>query len=268
MAFAGDQDGGFSYYDIYRTFKPCDFRRLTTEPGRDVSPTWSPDGKLIAFVSDRRGDFGVYRMNAADGTDVRRLASGFDLANTRPDWSRDGGAIAFAARQANNVDILVMDPDGRGLNGATPDRLTTNPGDDVQPSWSPNRQRVAFVSDRDGDREIYVIDSNGSNERRLTTYAGRDERPAWSPDGTKIAFVRAPGGIDQLYVMNADGTSAMQIGTGSGSDPAWSPDGGSLAFTDQISGRTEIHVMNANGTGRRVYWNKVPTNEAEPAFRP
>src|SRR5437764_2347092 len=113
---------------------------------RAVSPSWSPDGREIAFAGLRDGK--IYVMNA-DGSAPRPLTSGpgHDLA---PSWSPDGAEIAFASDRDGNYEIYVMHADG-----STPTRLTNSPGADLEPKWSPDGQLIAFTSERDGNQEIY-----------------------------------------------------------------------------------------------------------------
>jgi TolB protein len=105
--------------------------------------------------------------------------------------------------------------------------------DDMWPSWSPDGTRVAFMSTRDGDPDIYVMNRDGSAPRRLTTAPGRDAHPFWSPDGTRIVF-QSPReeGQTRLFVMNADGSAqrALTANRGFCGMPAWSPDGRHILF--------------------------------------
>ncbi len=107
--------------------------------------------------------------------------------------------------------------------------------------------KIAFDSDRDGNREIYVMNADGTGLTRLTSGPAFDAEPAWSPDGTKIAFTSDRAGSRGIYLMNADGTGVMQITDSPTSDgkPSWSPDGGSIAFRRY----PDMYVMNADGTG-------------------
>ena len=146
--------------------------------------------------------------------------------------------IAFTSVRDENSDIYVMNGDGGDQV-----RLTINPARDYDPSWSPDGDRIAFVSNRErGIEQIYVMDSDGSNEMRLTNGATHQE-PAWSPVGEKIAYVRNKGGR-QIWLMDADGGNQTQLTeVGKSRQPAWSPDGTRIAFV-RGSG---VYVMDANG---------------------
>ena len=105
-----------------------------------------------------------------------------------------------------------------GTNAA---RLTSHAADDDSPAWSPDGSRIAFVSDRDGNREIYVMYANGSRPTRLTNAPASDSRPAWSPDGSQIAFTSfRDASTAAVFVMNADGSGVRRLAFGR--DPAWS----------------------------------------------
>jgi hypothetical protein len=108
-------------------------------------------------------------------------------------------------------------------NGADPVRLTNNSARDESPAWSPDGLKIAFVSTRDGNREIYVMNVDGTNQTRLTTNSAEDNHPDWSPDGTQIAFMSNRDGHDQIYVMNADGSDQHNISDNAYSErlPDW-----------------------------------------------
>jgi len=129
--------------------------------------------------------------------------------------------------------------------------------------------RIAFVSDRDGDFEIYRMNADGSGQTNLTNHSGQDYEPAWSPDRTKIAFVSSRDGNYEIYVMNADGTGQTRLtNNGVGDfDPAWSPDGVKIAWASDRDGNYEIYVMNADGTGQTRLTNNG-AGETYPAWSP
>src|SRR5438105_9654472 len=150
-----------------------------------------------------------------------------------------------------------MNANGSGLHN-----LTSTPGSDGGPAWSPDGRRIAFVSDRDGLYDIYVMNADASGPRRLTENADNEDQPVWSPDGTKIAFARSRVGSRGIYVMNADGSGVTQLVASSARvvfvNPVWSPDGSKIAYEfDEIVCNTRncfiananIYVMNADGSG-------------------
>jgi Tol biopolymer transport system component len=102
---------------------------------------------------------------------------------------------------------------------------------------------IVFHSERDGNMEIYVMNTDGSDQRRLTNNDADDVCPAWSPDGTQIAFVSNRGGNDEIYVMNADGSGQRRLTNNDADDgfPAWSPDGMRIAFDSGRGGDWEIY---------------------------
>ena len=107
---------------------------------------------------------------------------------------------------------------------------------------------LAFVSERDGNSEIYVMNMDGTGLLRLTNHPGRDTDPAWSPDGKRIAFASDREGSSDIYVMNADGSNLVRrTQTGSSDAPAWSPDGSKIAFSSLRDGQFGIYVMSVDG---------------------
>ena len=161
--------------------------------------------------------------------------------------------IAFTSTRDGNGEIYVMDGDGGNQR-----RVTVNPARDWYPTWSPDGNKIAFLSNRNKDRQqIWVIDADGKNPMRLTDGL-LDSNPDWSPDGTKILYdtVRvpedhhlAPGGIT---VMDADGKDKRLVKNARGLHPSWSPDGNRIVF---ISGKNDgddhqIYVMDVDGRNR------------------
>ena len=246
IAFHSDRDGHRD--DIYvMNADGSDVRRLTNNSVADWFPSWSPDGRRIAFASARDGDFDIYVMNA-DSSDVRPLTDN-SAWDGDPSWSPDGRRIAFMSDRDGDNDIFVMNADGSGVR-----RLTDNSAYDGDPSWSPDGGRIAFTSARDGDRDIFVISVDGLDVRPLTYNSDRDEYPSWSPDGGRIAFMSDRDGDRDIYVMNADGSDVRQLTDNSYRDkyPSWSPDGRRIAFASAREDvYSDIYVMNADGSGVR-----------------
>ena len=201
IAFVSDRDRlldihGFPTRDIYVMDADGENpQNLTNNPADDWSPSWSPDGKRIVFMSYRDGHFigdfelitsEIYVMDV-DGGNQQRLTEN-RKNDESPSWSPDGTRIVFSSDRKGdfvNYEIYVMDDDGGNLQ-----RLTENRKNDGGASWSPDGKRIAFSSDRDGNREIYVMDADGGNQQKLTNHPRNDAGPEWFVP----AFAVAPAG--------------------------------------------------------------------------
>jgi hypothetical protein len=128
---------------------------------------------------------------------------------------------------------------------------------------------IVFVSSRDGNDEIYVMNADGTGQTRLTNNAASDWEPAWSPDGSKIAFASDRDGNWEIYVMNADGSGQTRLTTDPASDryPAWSPDGSKIGFDSERDGNWEIYLMNPDGSGQANLTNN-PAKDDGIAWSP
>ena len=271
IAFESDRDGHIKNnswaYEIYVMDNDGrNQRNLTNNPADDRSPSWSPDGKRIVFMSDRDGhiknNFFAYEIYVMDndGAGQQRLTNN-DRFDAYPSWSLDGKRIAFAG----NGEIYVMD-----ANGGNQQRLTEDRNGDQDPSWSPDGKRIAFMSNRAGNMEIFVIDADGDNQRNLTNNDGVDQDPSWSPDGKHIAFTSKRNGDNQeIYVMDINGDNQRNLTKHPDNDwhPVWSPNGKRIAF---VSNRTkdlnrDIYVMDADGNNPQNLTNH-PNDDEDPAW--
>lgn len=262
IVFESDRAGN---RDIYATdVSGGSTMPLTTDPGNDRRPVWSPDGATIAFVSERDGDQDIYLMNA-DGSDQRPVTVN-DFKDDNPSWSPVGSRIVFRSQRNGDFELFVVEV----ATGAET-QITSSPGEDSRPSWHPTEERIAFDSVRDGhtDPEIYVMNADGTGVQRLTNDPARDTSPAFSPDGRLIAFRSDRTGNGDIYLMAADGTGLVQLTSSSDIDstPSWSPDGSRIVFESQRNGNFDIFVMNADGTGQRNLTDD-PARDIFPSWAP
>jgi len=205
----------------------------------------SAGDQMLAFTSGRSGNMDIYLMDATGGNQQRLTEHPRD--DYWPTWSPDGARIAFASERSGNFDIYLMGVQAalEGAGEAALQQMTEGRASDLEPAWSPDGARIAFMSDRDGNWEIYTVDLEGGDVQRLTNHEADDWLPAWSPDGQQIAFVSDRDGNFEIYVMEADGDDVRRLTEDSATDsyPAWSPDGKQISFVSNRSGHAELYLM-------------------------
>ena len=198
----------------------------------------------------------------ADGTKTTRLT---DTKETEqhPAWSPDGQKILFTRGEAmSNIDIYKMNQDGSGIV-----RLTEHEQRDQRACWSPDGNQIAFVSQRDGEKAVWIMNADGSNKRKLI--AGRE--PSWSPDGNQIAFTSSAfHDNDEIYVINIDGSDKVRLTNNRKFDwfPSWDPVGRRVAYNSEQYGGQELILSLADGTGIIRITNAEKTYEQEPIWSP
>ena len=236
------------------TMRPDGSGRAAITPGMD--PSFSPDGKRIAFWRyEGRGYGSVYMVNA-DGTNITRVIND----GHKPAWSPDGGKLVYGCGG-----ICVVNVDGTGRTLLTPPALTSQSNDpcirDTDPAWSPNGTTIAFMRWPDARiptsmclplgaainfpfdfwTEIWLVEADGSNLRPLRgadgfapTYAGW---PSWSPDGKRLAFYYTTGAEERIDVASIEAAGVVTVARRSPpqwqyvlGSPDWSPDGSSIVF--------------------------------------
>ncbi len=209
-------------------------RPLDEHSWSDWEASFSPDGQRVAFTSSRDNqDWEIWTMGV-DGSDRRQLTSDDPALNWSPAWSPDGRYIAyFSTRQvvAGRVEVWRMNADGSNKVQLTKGNwLERNPeairGLNWELSWSPDGRQIAFPSNRDGNREIYIMDRDGNNPRNLTQSSNADEfDPAWSLDGNWIAGVRAMRDGQMIILTRIDGRQEIELTSGAHIDrhPVWLP---------------------------------------------
>jgi Tol biopolymer transport system component len=240
------------------TAGPPGLVRLTTDPGYDRDPAWSPDGERIAFVSDRSGTDEVYSIGK-DGHDLTRHTEdrGIEIKES-PTWSPDGQRIAFAAAfdvyqiHAFEVEASVSQPFDVMDNLVYP--LTNRVWNSMGPAWSPNGTTIAFTTeDRFGEQQVHLLDLSDGSKRQVTSGPVPAVDPSWSPDGSRIAFVSYGEGDFEIYVVTIDGAVTERLTHDSAFDswPSWSPDGQFIVFSSDRSGSLELYIMRSAGTDVR-----------------
>jgi TolB protein len=179
----------------------------------DKLPTWSFDGSAILFFSRRAGNRASQLYQTSPDADFRQNSVRMLSEGQYPSWGAN-----------NQVVFKGWGQTGSGLRLASPDLANSQPvtdsDQDSAPALAPNGKQIAFMSRRDGNWEIYRVNSDGSNLQRLTTDPADDGLPTWSPDGQAIAFVSNRNGAWVIWVISAAGNDLKKVLTMAGS-----PDG-------------------------------------------
>lgn len=200
--------------------------QLTSGDWDDRDPAASPDGEFIAFSSNRDGPWDLYLLQLKTGH-IQRLTDtlGFE---SHPTWSPDGLWLACETYYESDLNIWIIPVDGR----QPPIQLTSHPADDTDPAWDPDGRRIAFISDRDGDPDVFVADLERPDERfhNLTNTPGFAEmNPTFSPDGFRLAYTVNSAGFDQILIQDFQELNSEPLYASQGREIAWSPDGQRLA---------------------------------------
>ena len=188
--------------------------------GTNSSPSWSPDGSQLMFMSSMLGNPELF-ISDASGQRPKRLTFS-NGANTSPSWNpKTGQQVAFVSDRGGIPQLYTMNSDGS-------DQAKVNLPDMgyvIDPAWSPNGQLLAFSWRRpNGNYDIYVMEIVTRQLVELTRDAGRNERPSWAPDGRHLVFESTRTGTRQIWSMIADGTEARQLTKqGQNESPNWSP---------------------------------------------
>lgn len=233
--------------------------KISNHRSISLSPTWSRDGKKVAYTSYvkrgrnalRNADLFLYELATAKRETVSFRQGINSGASFAPDDS-----IYLTISQGMSPNIYRINQSGEILN-----KVTNGPAGamNVEPAVSPDGKKVAFSSDRPGRTMIYVMDADGSGVKRLTFAGQFNASPAWSPDGKKLAFAGQIGANFDIFVMDADGQNMVRLTkankangkAANNEDPTWSPDGRFVMYTSDRTGRSQIYISTPDGIDER-----------------
>jgi len=245
IAFVSNKTGRKEIYfadsDGFNSMQITDSKKL------NLSPAFLDDSRLY-YVGYERGNPDLYLIDIF--SKQKTLVSGQTGLNISPAVGPAGKKLAFSMESpGNNLDIYIANPDGSKLQ-----RLTFNPANDLEPSWSPDGHYLAFVSDRSGSPQIYFIDlyrgseADGNYPIRLTLKGDYNTSPAYSPDGRYLAYSRRIGGQMDLFLidfMSEDKKTEVQLTSTpyNEEDPCWGPDGRMLIYSANPDGNYDLFMI-------------------------
>ncbi len=229
-----------------------------------MSPSWSPDGQSLAYVSFEGKLPTVYVQELKSGE--RRRVSARAGVNQAPAWSPDGKKLALTlSTRDGNLDIYTLDLASQALT-----RITDDPGIDTEPQWSNDGRSLYFTSDRAGGPQIYRVGIQpGDKPRRLTFQNAYNARPRLSPDESQLAFVTQEEGAYRIAIMDLRGRGDVQVLTRGHFDvsPSFAPNGAEIIYATRDRGRGVLALVSADG---RVQERLVSSEGEgqEPAWSP
>src|SRR5690348_4864191 len=235
--YAIDQDG-------------ADQRLVSSSDHSAMSPAWAADGRRFAYMEFWEGHGRLFLQDVASGKRTAVATSGQALDFT-PAFSPDGKTLAFSRATEEGTDLYTVNiKDGCCLQRLTVGRFYDN----LSPTYSPDGQRIAFVSTRAGLPQIYAMAADGTDQQLLAPFdygaTGSSNAPEWSPDGRSVVFHRDVGGTLQVFVLDVRTRAVRQLtSVGRNEDPTWAPDSRHMAFVSDRSGYRQLWIIDLE-TGR------------------
>lgn len=226
-----------------------------------ISPSWSPDGTKLAYVSFEKKKPVVFVQSLVTGQ--RQVLANFKGNNSAPSWSPDGKRLAIVLTYGANSQVYLINADGSGLK-----QLSHSSAIDTEPEWSPDGKWIYFTSDRGGSPQIYRMSTLGGDAQRVTYEGSYNVSPHLSPDGKLLTYVRREEGRFRVAQQELS-TGQVQLLSESAQDesPSFAPNGRMILYATNINGRGVMSMVSADGrTKQRL--SEAGGDVREPSWGP
>lgn len=209
-----------------------------------ISPIWSPDGNMLAYVSFETRKPVVYVHTLASGE--RKAVANFRGSNSAPAFSPDGRTVAVVLTKDGNSEIYSV-----GIDGANPKRLTFNDAIDTEPFYSPDGAWIYFTSDRGGSPQIYRMPATGGDAQRMTFNGDYNISPRVSPDGRLLTYISRRNDLFQVEVLDIGLNQELTVtDTVKDEAPSFSPNGHLILYATEVGGRGILALASTDGRAR------------------
>ncbi len=236
--------------------------QLTALEGDEESPTFSPDGRWVAFTSNASGNRDVMVLDHRTG-DVRALATS-DADEHHPEWSPDGTRLAFTSDAGGDAIWTIP------VEGGDAMRLTQPQDRAFRPHWSPDGELIAFAGHADGSRQVWLVHPDGSGRRRLSSPPAEHLAYGWSPDGSSVLALSFGSDAQDIWSLPVNGDEPRRLTTREGEEwwPMWSPVGDRIVFyTTWDDAMTDIWTADV-ASGELLQITDLPVEDFRPAWSP
>ena len=227
-----------------------------------ISPSWSPDGTKLAYVSFEKKKPIIFVQSLTSGS--REILANYKGNNSAPAWSPDGSKLAIVLTYGANSQLYTIGASGGGLK-----QITKNNGIDTEPAFSPDGHWIYFSSDRGGKPQIYKVPADGGGASRVTFEGAYNVSPRFSPDGRTLAYIRNDGGKFRVALQDLASGQVQLLSEGAQDEsPSFAPNGRVILYATKVNGRGALAAVSSDGKVRQRLNDSSGGDVREPAWGP